>query len=122
MSDGTHHNDVEHCTKGPDGQHCECWYDCDPCHHCGTNEGGEYDCDCERHTAGRSAMQRVRVPALRTLHPDFHGRLGCTDGNVLALDMPANGRSAWALTAEGARRLGTHPKDLILGREELEDI
>lgn len=36
------------CGLSPDNTHCEHWWDCEPCHFCGFDGGGE-DCDCPRH-------------------------------------------------------------------------
>lgn len=36
------------CSEDLDG-HCPHWWDCEPCHYCGFDGGGEF-CDCERHT------------------------------------------------------------------------
>lgn len=47
--------DPEFCPKAPaeDPGHCLHWYDCEPCHRCGSDAGGEDNCDCERHTQAR---------------------------------------------------------------------
>lgn len=31
-----------------EGSHCPHWWDCEPCHYCGFDGGGD-DCDCPRH-------------------------------------------------------------------------
>jgi hypothetical protein len=36
------------CSASEDQTHCEHWWDCEPCHFCGFDGGGE-DCDCPRH-------------------------------------------------------------------------
>lgn len=48
--------DVQLCPAAPadDVVHCEHWFDCEPCCWCGTDVGGEDDCDCPRHQAARS--------------------------------------------------------------------
>ena len=34
------------CPVREDGQHCEHWYDCEPCCACGDETDGTCDCDC----------------------------------------------------------------------------
>lgn len=40
--------------KDDEVMHCDHWFECEPCHWCGFDGGGE-DCDCPRHTAQRVA-------------------------------------------------------------------
>jgi len=35
-----------------DHQHCECWWECEPCCRCG-DDADSPDCDCPKHTAAR---------------------------------------------------------------------
>lgn len=45
--------DPEFCRSGPDGMHCYCWSECEPCHYCGDDTPDPL-CDCERCTAVRA--------------------------------------------------------------------
>ena len=46
-----------YCPKSEDGQHCDAWWDCEPCHWCGFDGGGEHDCDCPRHNPELERVQ-----------------------------------------------------------------
>lgn len=39
-----------YCPKSEDGQHCEAWWDCEPCHFCGYDVVDSPDCSCPRHS------------------------------------------------------------------------
>ena len=41
-----------YCPKSEDLQHCEAWWDCEPCHFCGFDIVDNPDCDCPRHDPG----------------------------------------------------------------------
>lgn len=33
----------ENCPKSPDGQHCNCWYDDEPCHYCQVENNNKHE-------------------------------------------------------------------------------
>lgn len=44
---------IQFCSESKDDRgHCRCWWECEPCCWCGSEEGGE-DCDCPKHAAMR---------------------------------------------------------------------
>lgn len=47
--------DPEFCPGHPDGQHCYCWSECEPCHYCGDDTPDPL-CDCERCAAVREGI------------------------------------------------------------------
>lgn len=51
---------IQTCEESPDGTHCNHWWDCGPCCRCGSEYGGEDDCDCEKHTAAREARNETQ--------------------------------------------------------------